>query len=63
MRQGVGGGGVLHVLLVKHLTGAACRKCLAGSAASLEKSLPARHLLNAGNLQTSTASCPQYWRL
>lgn len=32
--------GALHVLLVKHLTGAACRKCLAGSAASLEKSLP-----------------------
>lgn len=44
-------GGVLHVLLVKHLTGAACRKCLAESAASLENSLPARHLLNAGNLR------------
>lgn len=41
----------MHVLLVKHLTGAACRKCLAESAASLENSLPARHLLNAGNLR------------
>lgn len=43
MERGVGGAegrGALHVLLVKHLTGAACRKCLAGSAASLEKSLP-----------------------
>lgn len=47
----MGGGGVLHVLPVKHLTGAACRKCLAESAASLEKSLPARHLLNAGSLR------------